>query len=197
MVSQRKITVFLLKDSYRRGVDALKHPKYLTKVKILDSHSEKVEMYLKTVSKHEPSWIPFVSEIVEDDLSNYSNTSCSGIIFVYLDNNIFALTLSYGFNLLKTDSYIKRFGMITTINAVGPEGVKALDHSKYEEQRIKTKVQASVNTELSAFNVNLTEDILQGVEGVPEDTDYALYLAGKDSLRLSAYVIFLLTYIIY
>jgi uncharacterized protein (TIGR04141 family) len=78
-----------------------------------------------------------------------------------------------------------------TLNAVKPESLRSIDAKTFESPlTLQTRRQTSRASSLSAFGLNVSQDLVRAVAGDPEDTGFAHRLAGSDALAFTSRVEF-------
>lgn len=71
------------------------------------------------------------------------------------------------------------------LNTVNPESVRSVDAKTIEELTLVTRRQASRASTFGTFGLDTNRDLLRGVTGKPRDENFAIRVAGADSLTIS------------
>lgn len=180
----RHLTMFLLKDEIRQSRDALKDSESLTLCKLRDGLPFKGRFYLQPQHEKPPGWLSFVRPGLAKSL-DLTNQRTAAVLFVRSGGRRFALTFGYGRNLLKPESFERNFGLKVALNTVDPKTLKSVDARTFEDLTLVTRRQASRGSELSAFGLDVTQDVLRAVTGKPRDANFARQVTGADALAIA------------
>jgi uncharacterized protein (TIGR04141 family) len=180
----RHLTIFLLKDDIQRFQDALKDPSSLTLCNIREDLPYKGRFYYQPQHDKPPAWLSLVQSGLSERLI-LKNQSTAGVLFLRVTGRRFALSFGYGRNLLKPDSFERNFGLKVALNTVDPKSLKSVDARTFEELTLVTRRQASRGSELSAFGLDVTQDVLRAVTGKPRDDGFARQVTGADALAIA------------
>lgn len=139
-----------------------------------------------------PSWIKFLSRLSPDGVAVLRTQSCSAVLFVGAGSKkgrrLFALCFGQGHHSLDEDAIQRGFGLRVVLNSVSRTGLRTLDSATLDTTVMQRRVQASRDTDLSAFDLDANRDLLRLASGTPSSSDFAKALAGKDALTLRAHV---------
>src|SRR5262249_48043820 len=94
-------------------------------------------------------------------------------------------TFGYGRNLLKPGTYEEDFGLRITLNAVDPNKIKAIDRMTLDAVAQQTRIQAIRDASMSEFGLDVEQDLLRAVTGVPVDPALGNRFTGRDALQVS------------
>ena len=185
-VKQRHLTLFLLRSSVKDIKGALDPDKAIEKEYDLPSVGGR--LYIGKITTKEPKWFTFVREALTGDekLPAYKNSTVSAALFFKAKGRWCASTFGFGRYFLKSDSYELDFGLKATLNTIDPARLRTLDMRTFEEATVHTRQQASRNSSLDAFNVDIVRDVLGAVTGEPKDRKFGKRLAGRDALTVDA-----------
>lgn len=180
----RHLTVFLLKADVQKFKDALKDPGALTSCKLRNDAPFQGRFYYQPQHDKPPVWQALVQAGLVDTL-DLRNRSTAGLLFVSAAHRRFALTFGYGRNMLKPESFERNFGLKVALNTVDPKTLKSVDARTFEDLTLVTRRQASRGSELSAFGLDVTQDVLRAVTGKPRDAKFARQVTGADALAIA------------
>jgi uncharacterized protein (TIGR04141 family) len=181
---ERHLTVFLLKDDITQSKHALKDPDSLTLRKLRDDLPFKGRFYFQPQQDRPPAWLSLARAGLAEPI-NLTNQSTAAVLFLSSAGRRFALTFGYGRNLLKPESFERNFGLKVALNTVDPKNLKSMDSRKFEDLTVATRRQASRGSELSAFGLDVTQDVLRAVTGKPRNADFARQVTGADALVIA------------
>lgn len=139
-----------------------------------------------------PAWTGFVAHYNPDVRARLRTQSCSAVLFVEaaVDGNsrIFALCFGQGHHALDEDAIQRGFGLRVVLNSVSRNQLRTLDSASLDTTVMQRRVQASRDSDLSAFDLDANRNLLRLASGTPKMGDFANALTGKDVLHLRAAV---------
>jgi uncharacterized protein (TIGR04141 family) len=109
---------------------------------------------------------------------------------VHAKERIFAFTYGYGRTLLDQSKFERDFGLKVVLNTVDPKSLRSIDCHTIEDVTIQTRSQASRNTTLDMFGIDVAQDLVRQIVGTPKDLELGSYIAGSDGLALAAKIEF-------
>ena len=177
------LSIFLLKESTKNGKDAIQSSTDLIE-ETINIGENALYLYFKQNPSHPPSWVNIFSHHIKSNL-HLSNSGCAAVLVVNINNRNFALTFGYGRHLLKHDCYEENFGLRVVVNAVDPKKLRNIDAHTLEAIPVQKKSQASVSTSFTDFGLDVEQDLMCAVTGIPKNEDFCKTLSGKDALRIS------------
>lgn len=181
----QKLTVLLMKESVKSFKAALRDSSSLTPIPLKTGMEFTGEFWHGKPQVRTPQWQRFVDPVLASKIKNLTTTSVSALLFVKAKGRIFALTFGYGRNLLKPDSFELGFGLKVVLNRIDHERIRSLDVRTYEDLVVSTRKQTSRSSELGAFGLDISRDLIRAVTGEPNDKNFARRLTGADSLTLN------------
>ena len=135
-----------------------------------------------------PSWTTFVKPLLESRIESVLTSSASAVLFIEASKRIFAITFGYGRGLLKPDCFIQGFGQRVALNRIDHRHIRSVDLRTFEEMVVSTRKQASRSSDIGAFGLDVSRDLLRAVTGEPRDVAFAKRLTGKDALTFSTVI---------
>lgn len=182
------LTLFLLKPDVKKFEDAVKsteagNPTPLANQPFTGS------LYFPAPTANSPGWLPFVQSGFPGQNVD-GNRMASALVLLKAEKRIFALTFGHARHLLKPDSFERDFGLRVVVNRVSKENIRGISLRTFKETSVKRQEEAAKGTALRTFGVDIQQDLLRGVTGVPEDTSLALRISGADSLAIDVAVEF-------
>ena len=126
-------------------------------------------------------WARFLA-LSDAEKARLKNRLPYGVVFVPVLGRWFAVT--FGFAHVKLDSakFEERFGLRVVLNSVDPDQLRSTDLRTPDENTISRRSQASRGSRQEAFSIDIERDIVQGLAGLPKDSDFASRVAGADAL---------------
>jgi uncharacterized protein (TIGR04141 family) len=120
---------------------------------------------------------------------SYSSTTLSGVWIVPHDEfGCFAIAFGHGRHMLVTQRRVAGFGLRTVLNMLSAEGagraVRAVRKRTFASASPHARHQSDDGIELSEFDIDVTRDLVKGIEAIPEDKSLGTKLIGSDSLAV-------------
>ena len=187
LTKSNKITVYLIKDWFKKDEEILKDVTWLGK----ENTDWKVFYYKKSIPRV-PSWIKnfFRKEKIENAISSSTSGLYVARIFYWSEEKIFAVTFGYWWQLLKSDCIVERFGLVTALNTINQETkIKKIDKKNLKNGLKDVSEQLGKIGTIQDFWFDIEQDILKSIVGEPKDVErFGKNITGKDALSLSAKV---------
>lgn len=140
------------------------------------------DLYVKIGHPHPPPWVTFFRDAV-DDLSAVQGMSSSAILLIRTGRRIFAIAFGFGRMLLSPGTTDERFGLNVTLNAVDHTQIRSIDRETLDSPAPHSQIQARVAASITEFGLDIDQDLLRAVTGIPRDKTLGKRLTGKDALR--------------
>ena len=139
-------------------------------------------LYLPPTRRSTPTWLDFVNEGLANKLPRLTSSGVSAVLVIKQENRLFAFTFGHaGRSLLAANSYELDFGLKVVLNRVDIRQLRSVDTKNFEDIVITTRKQTSRSSELGAFALDISRDLLRGVVGDPTDKTYFKRIAGADA----------------
>jgi uncharacterized protein (TIGR04141 family) len=106
------------------------------------------------------------------------------VLLIGRGDRLFALTFGYGRSLLIPGSWDEDFGLKVTLNVVNSLRIKTVDSATLDAIGQHSRIQASREAGIGEFGLDLEQDFLRAVTGVPMDQTLGKQLTGKDALNV-------------
>lgn len=139
-----------------------------------------------------PEWTKFLSHYTVAGSVNLRTQSCSAVMLVDVgkakNRRLFALCFGQGHHALNDDAIQRGFGLRVVLNSVSRAKLRTLDSASLDTTVMQRRVQASRDSDLSAFDLDASRNLLRLASGTPTSGEFAKALAGKDALHLRAVV---------
>lgn len=182
------LTIFLIKDYISNFEDCLKKPRenITTKLKT-EMHIDGIIHYCDSKSK-QPKWKSFLDYYSKDPIDILDNTSNKAVLLIKVQDRIMAVVFGYGRSFLKEEVIERNFGFKVALNIINPEKMRSVNAATIEDMVVTTQRQSSYGASQDEFGLNVTNDIMKGITGEPNDEIYARHISGKDSLVVSVFM---------
>ena len=181
----RRLSIFLIKDNLHSPAEIIDRPHELRRKEVVSGSKTIGELFLRPSRQHPPRWASFFGGQI--DLGMLISASSAAVFLVPVRDRKIALTFGYGRHLLVPGSWEENFGLLVTLNSVDPHSIRIIDRSSLDAIGRRTREQSSKQASISAFGLDVEQDILRAVSGRPTDATFASSLSGADSLLLSAH----------
>lgn len=139
-----------------------------------------------------PAWTSFLAHYNADVRARLKTQSCSAVLLIEAgkgaDKRLFALCFGQGHHAIDDDAVQRGFGLRVVLNSISRGQLRTLDSASLDTTVMQRRVQASRDSDLSAFDLDANRNLVRLASGTPKGNDFAKALAGKDALHLRAAV---------
>ncbi|MCM2457546.1 TIGR04141 family sporadically distributed protein [Rhizobium sp. CG4] len=144
------------------------------------------------VSRSRPSWMSLLSELTTYEPDFWTQSS-SAVLAVPVDDGegqprIFILCFGGGHFLINPSKLERNFGLKVVLNTVSRRNLRSLDSATLDATVFQRRTQASRNSDLAGFGIDVQRDLLRVAAGSPTDKAFAKFVAGRDSLTITCTV---------
>lgn len=129
-----------------------------------------------------PKWASFFAGAIDVQALDLQTASASAVLALRVKDRLFAVTFGYGRHLLNPLVVESSFGLRVTLNAVAADKIRSIDKKAFEGISTHTREQASKDTSIGDFGLDVERDVLRAVVGTPTDPTLGTRLAGMDAL---------------
>lgn len=181
------LRALLIKAEYTDAAVILKNSKKLTVHKLHKTLPTKGVLYVKPQIRSEPTWVEFIQPHIGGDLTKLRNAGTAAVLLAEVDGRLIAFTFGYGRAMLNLEVWERDFGLKVVLNTVSEKKLRSVDCRNFEELTLQTRRQISQASGFDRFGLNVAQDLVRQVAGVPEDEDnFARRVAGSDGLMFAA-----------
>ncbi|HGM5581261.1 TPA: DUF6119 family protein [Pseudomonas putida] len=132
-----------------------------------------------------PGWISFVEEQVGAQPDNLIASGAGAVLFLPVDDRIFAICFGHIHMALEEEAFERQFGLKVTLNSVPRDGLRTLDLATPDAVTFQKRVQASKDSDVQDFGVDVLRDLARVAGGTPNEANFAKFVAGRDSLSIT------------
>ena len=181
-----RLSIFLIKKNWDSS-------DVLDKKQGLDSYSVRIggssigELSVKRSKQNTPPWSVLFQGTVPH-LPNIPSQSAAAIWLINVHKRLFAVAFGYGRALLAPGSWEEDFGLKVTLNCVDVDRVRSVDRVKLDAIAQHSQIQASRESSIGDFGLDVEQDLLRAVTGKPLTEVLGTRLTGKDSLHVNVRV---------
>lgn len=179
----RDLTMFLLKKG--TDVDAIAKESECDVATCKVGRTNATLLYRQKPAE-QVSWWKEIVDMTATGVPGLKSQSAGAVLVIPVKNHLFAITFGTGRYFIPDDRIVPRFGLKATLNAVDPERLRLLDHTRIDESSRNMREQVRVPGTTRTFAIDTAQDLLSGVSGIPSGDHETLgtWIAGRDSLTL-------------
>jgi uncharacterized protein (TIGR04141 family) len=145
-------------------------------------------LYTTSTPMRQPGWVSFFEGATNVKSLSLRTASASAVLALRVNDRLLAITFGYGRHLLNPLVIESSFGLRVTLNAVAPDKIRSIDKKAFEGIATHTREQASKDTSIADFGLDVEKDVLRAVVGTPSDATLGSRLAGMDPLTATVKV---------
>lgn len=188
-VPLRTLTVFRAKDGPKGTSDLLKPGRYKP-FRVDNSLGYLGPLLINPARQRQPDWLNLFDGALDETPKrrDVTSASVSAVLLVQRNDQTYILTFGYGRYMLLDGVVEERFGLRAALNVMNDERIRSLDLKRFEQVQRHTREQVSRDSTLGAFGLDVEQDLLSAVTGVPSEKKYGLRLAGRDCVSVTAHV---------
>lgn len=179
---RRGLSVYQLQPGFEEPAVALREFTRLTRLTLRLRGATQCTLWVHRSRLRTPSWASLFQDVVDPDIFGKA-AGVSAVLLLTVGEARFAVVFGYGRYLLDPSAFDERFGLRVTLNAVDPAQLRTIDKDTFENVARHTREQVSKSTTIMGFGINIDQDLIRAVEGVPSDADLGMRLAGRDALH--------------
>jgi uncharacterized protein (TIGR04141 family) len=143
------------------------------------------ELFVGQLFTRRPSWLGFLEEQAGPQPENLIASGAGGVLFLPTDDRIFAICFGHIHFALNDEAFERQFGLKVTLNSVPRDGLRTLDLATPDAVTFQKRVQASKDSDLQDFGVDVLRDLARVAGGTPSDVSFARFAAGRDTLSIT------------
>jgi len=142
------------------------------------------DLYIKQNPRTTPKWLTFFSDTLPE-VPRLHNQSNGALLLLKRGRRLFALTFGLGRHLLEPGKSEESFGLRVTLNSVDPARLRSVDRRTFDAISSHTRTQASQEGDVTAFGLNVEQDLLRAATGSPINQQLGKRMTGMDSLAVT------------
>lgn len=149
---------------------------------------EDARLFVGQIYSNPPPWRTFLETGATDLPDGMFSGGAGAIIFIPVETRIMALSFGHGHIALDLDAFERQFGLKITLNSVPRGNLRSLDLATPDAVTFQKRVQASRDSDIQDFGVDMLRDLARVAGGTPSNATFASFVAGKDSLSITCEV---------
>ncbi|MFT6909320.1 MAG: hypothetical protein ACJAS1_006036 [Oleiphilaceae bacterium] len=175
---------FLVKDEHKDldTSEFLKSSAQLNTYELNSEHELEGNLFVKIPTENKPKWTSFTEDITGVTLDELSNKSSSAVLIIKAPHNTMAFSFGYGRFLLDTKYFVHDFGIKTALNTLKHDSLRSVDLFTLDDQAVQKKSQASRESDIGVFGIDISKDVLRAVTGSPKTGVGLKNISGGDSV---------------
>jgi uncharacterized protein (TIGR04141 family) len=147
---------------------------------------ESIKLFIEEKGSAITGWKNFINNGAIENIFEQNGVIASALLFVPItDSQYMVLLFGQGFSKLKESKFIRDFGLKVVLNSVDHEKIKSLDTVQHDERTIHKKIQTSQEAEVSAFGIDIQQDMLREITGKPTNANFATNVTGRHKLSIN------------
>lgn len=146
------------------------------------------EFFIGQIYSSRPSWVAFVEEQAGAQSDRLLASGAGAVLFLPVGTRTMAICFGHIHLALQDEAFERQFGLKVTLNSVPRDGLRTLDLATPDAVTFQKRVQASKDSDLQEFGVDMLRDLARVAGGTPTDTQFARFLAGRDGLSITCKV---------
>jgi len=151
-----------------------------------DWEDGRIKLYIEEKASEVSGWKNFINEGATEKIFEKNGVIASALLFVPVGTNQYMiLTFGQGFSKLRESKLERDFGLKVVLNSVDHKKIRSLDTVKHDEITIHKKTQTSLQSEVSAFGIDIESDMLREITGTPTNTRFATDVTGRHALAIN------------
>jgi len=180
----RNLSILLIKSEFRNFTQIIRDDPRIATLDVQRGTDQIGKLYVKAAVPVRPKWSSFFDGALDLKKIGLAN-SVAAALLVETEGNIFAVTFGPGRFLLRPDCWIERFGLRVALNSIGKDRIRTIDKTTFDAISLQSKEQASKETDAENFGLDVEQDLLRAVTGVPTNPQMGNRIYGMDSLSIS------------
>lgn len=134
---------------------------------------EGAELLVGQIFTSRPGWISFVEEQAGTQSDNLIASGAGGVLFLPVDDRIFAVCFGYIHMALEDEAFERQFGLKVTLNSVPRDGLRTLDLATPDAVTFQKRVQASKDSDVQDFGIDVLRDLARVAGCIPSEATFA------------------------
>lgn len=178
------LNAFLVKDEHASlpTGDYIKGSTQVNAYELDSEHELEGKLFVKIPTEKKPKWSGFTENITGVSLDELANRSSSAVLIIKTATATMAFTFGYGRFLIETKYFVHDFGIKTALNTLNHDSLRSVDLFTLEDQAVQKKAQASRESSVGVFGIDISRDVLRAVTGSPKSGLGLKNISGGDAV---------------
>ncbi|MGV0761145.1 DUF6119 family protein [Tistrella mobilis] len=149
---------------------------------------EGAHAFVGQIYSNPPAWRTFIAEGFGEIPEGIFTGGAGAVIFMPVETRVVAICFGHVHIALDDDAFERQFGLKVTLNTVPRGSLRTLDLATPDSVTFQKRIQASTDSDLQAFGIDMLRDLARVAGGTPGNAAFARFVAGKDSLSITCEV---------
>ena len=145
-------------------------------------------LFIGQVYSNPPGWTDFLAEGSADLPTDMITSGAGAVLFLPVEGRTVAVCFGHVHLALNDDAFERQFGLKVTLNTVPRSNIRTLDLATPDAVTFQKRVQASKDSDVQSFGVDMLRDLARVAGGTPKDKTFAKFVAGKDAVSITCEV---------
>nr|WP_210297431.1 TIGR04141 family sporadically distributed protein [Bradyrhizobium sp. 2S1]MCK7664921.1 TIGR04141 family sporadically distributed protein [Bradyrhizobium sp. 2S1] len=145
-------------------------------------------LFIGQIYSNAPGWRTFLETRSPDLPTGIFTGGAGAVLFLPVAGRVAAVCFGHVHIALNDDAFERQFGLKVTLNSVPRSQLRTLDLATPDAVTFQKRVQASRDSDLQEFGVDMLRDLARVAGGTPSQPAFAYFVAGKDSLSITCEV---------
>lgn len=185
-MASRTISVFLIKEDVAEYEDALKDNVQFTRIEPKDDDEAQAALYTKPSFKNPPRWQALLNDGFDLTQVDLGVKSSAAVMFLTVENRIFALAFGHGHSMLDDARIVHDFGLKASLSMVAPEQLRNIDVMRPESMALRKRHQVGRSSRMDEFEIDQLLDVVRSITGRSGDQDFAKKVTGTTAFKITA-----------
>jgi len=174
----------LAKDEHAslQAAEYLKRSSQVNSYELDSKYELEGKLFVKIPTEKKPKWSGFTEDITGVSLDELANRSSSAVLIIKTSQATIAFTFGYGRFLIDAKYFVQDFGIKTALNTLNHDSLRSVDLFTLEDQAVQKKSQASRESSVGVFGIDISRDVLRAVTGSPKDGVSLRNISGGDAI---------------
>lgn len=146
------------------------------------------QVFVGQIYSNPPGWRTFIADGFGEIPEGVFTGGAGAVIFVPVGVRVAAICFGHVHIALDDDAFERQFGLKVTLNTVPRGSLRTLDLATPDSVTFQKRIQASKDSDIQAFGVDMLRDLARVAGGTPSNAAFARFVAGKDSLSITCEV---------
>jgi uncharacterized protein (TIGR04141 family) len=149
---------------------------------------ENARLYIGQIYTNPPSWRSFLETGATDLPTDIFTGGAGAVLFLPVGARTMAVCFGHVHLALNDDCFERQFGLKVALNSVPRDRLRTLDLATPDAVTFQKRIQASRDSDLQGFGVDILRDLARVAGGTPSKSSFARFVAGKDTLSITCEV---------
>jgi uncharacterized protein (TIGR04141 family) len=145
-------------------------------------------LFYHTTQQEPPEWADFLERGAPGIKARLNSQHSSAVLLLEGGpagaRRLFAFCFGQGHHSIEQDLIERQFGIRVVLNSVSRGDLRVLDSASLDSTVIQRRTQASRESDLKDFGVDIHRELLRLASGTPTDSTIAKAVTGKDALQM-------------